>query len=424
MDNEQVLQLDPSEILADSNIRFSLKKDRIEKLAEEIMELGGITTPLWVESLPTPVNGHRYRLTAGNYRKAAVEKLNASGAGLTLPCLVKVTPDATSRLKLQLSENKDRENLSPMDEALAIKQLLDAGMPRVEVCRVFSRSGGKKGSKISPLSNSSLNIRLKFLEFPKAIQNKIHSGELGYTSAYELSIKPKEKWDAILQIAEAARLEQVEREEKDEEKYLAAIKKEEEAAAKVLADKAALEVAKASEVTAQAERESAAARAAELFKAAKAKTEDQASKKAAQEALAAAEADIKAADKAIASAKKQAEALEIKVGKSTATLAEKAKAAKAKLKEKAKKAAPTPEDIKKAAKAADATPDGRVVLKAQDMRAVVHELTLPGNFDKVRAIGAAFDECFNSLITTGQLQKKLAAITGEAVVLKGKKVVE
>src|SRR5207249_5746573 len=55
----------------------------------------------------------------------SVEKLNKEqGAGLTVPAIVRPLADDTLRLKHQLTENMDRENQSPMDQAVAIDKLL------------------------------------------------------------------------------------------------------------------------------------------------------------------------------------------------------------------------------------------------------------------------------------------------------------
>src|SRR5262245_59502204 len=171
-----VLHLDPSEILADDNIRFSLRDGDVERMKASIIERGGVQEPVSVERLDQKQNGHAYRLLKGFIRHAAVTSLNAESAGLTLPALVRTTADATDRLKTQVAENVARASMSPMDTALTIKRRVDSGVSRIDIRQLFARAGTKKGAKVSPVSNAWLNIHLNMLELPKAIQKDIHIG--------------------------------------------------------------------------------------------------------------------------------------------------------------------------------------------------------------------------------------------------------
>jgi len=243
---ENVIQLDPTLIMADENVRFSLKPAQIQRLAEDIEETGGVLTPTEVEELPDAerTDGYQYRMISGHYRMAAVKLLNETkNAGLSLPAFVREQGDATAKLKRQLSENVARENLSPMDMAVSIKRLLTAGVPRLEIRKIFSRPLGKKGVQYQPASNAWVNIVASFLDLPKSIQEKIHDGRIGIAAAYELTRVNPEKRAAVLERAEAVRLAEIEREEKDEEKYLDSQKKVEDAKAK--ADQTAAELAQA-----------------------------------------------------------------------------------------------------------------------------------------------------------------------------------
>lgn len=230
---EEIVYLDPASILADDNSRFSLKKYRVDQLASSIASTGGVQVPIEVEPLEPPQDGFSYRLTAGFYRLAAVDLLNREqGAGLTIPAIIRPLPDPLTRLIHQLTENLERENQSPMDRAVAIKKLLDQGVTRAEVRNLFNAPGGRKGNVIQPLSNSMLNISLRLLELPKAIQQRIHEGMVGIAAAYELGKVPPDKRQAVLDEAEKDRLRQVAREEADEQKYLNAEAKFHETKAK------------------------------------------------------------------------------------------------------------------------------------------------------------------------------------------------
>jgi len=168
--------LDPAKVLADDNTRFTLKPSRVQSLKDSILSQGLILEPVEVEEL-TGDKAHTHRLTSGFYRHAAALSLNAEEKmGIELPCIVRDHLEGAARTTRQLAENMERENQSPMDRAVAIKKLLDQEVPRVEIRKIFSVTGGRKGNQTSPMSNAMLNIYLNMLELPKTIQGKIHGG--------------------------------------------------------------------------------------------------------------------------------------------------------------------------------------------------------------------------------------------------------
>ena len=206
------IELDPSVILADDNTRYSLKDTRIHALAASIKATGGVMVPVEVEPLTPAVNGQKYRLTTGYYRHAAVSLLNKDeGAGLTLPAIIQDC-GPYRRMKRQLAENMERENQSPMDQAIAIKKLLDAGVPKIEVRELFQHRGHK--GKMQPASNSFINISLSFLDLPKDIQREIHSGTVGVADAYRLTKLTPDKQKEVIEEAKAQREKEVEWDEK------------------------------------------------------------------------------------------------------------------------------------------------------------------------------------------------------------------
>lgn len=426
---EGLHQLDPGVILADENSRFGLKRLRIDSLMQSILEQGGVMQPIEVEPIEGAKNGDpQYRLTAGFYRHAAVTELNdKQAAGLSLPAIVKPLGDATMRLKRQLAENMERENQSPMDKAIAIKKLEDAGVTRIEIRKIFSTPGGRKGLTLQPASNSFVNMTLSFLDLPKAIQEKIHDGRVGVAAAYELTKVSPEKRAVVLERAEADRIKEIEREEADEEKYLTSIKKAEEAKKKAEESAEALKKAEADIETAKGEAEELLKSAAEKYKTAKSAKGDEKAK--AEEAFKAAESFAKAAEKKVESLTGTITKLSTASEKATKLAAEKLeslanarKAAKANAANKGK-AAVGAGDVKKAATSEGASTQ-YVSLNATEMRRIVKDLCAPGAFPKVRAIAAAFQECFSGVTTDRQLYTQLATITGEKQQGKGKKAAD
>lgn len=420
---QTIMMLPPEALLADRNSRFGLKKFRIDSLADSIVELGGVQTPLKINPLSeTGPNGETYRIREGHYRHAAAAKLNKSGAGIQLPCIVdEDAADGVDRIKRQLAENLERNDMSPMDIAVAVKELLDLGQAKVDIRQIFSRPGGRKGIAMQPLSNSMLNIYVSFLDFPKAIQDKIHDGRLPISAAMELHDKAwdsdtctldKVKSTRILESAESDRQSEMDAEEKNENKFLESQQKADAAKVKAEEEAKALKVA-----------QELAAKAAEAIKAkidaanvayANANVIPKADKEAkdkAMEAFKAAEKETKAAEKAHADAEALTLKLKEKAEKNATLAAERAKklADARKASERDSKTV-SKEGIKKAA-AKDS--GGVVALTGAQMKKMIAELQLPGPYPKVQRIAAALQRAFDGVTTDSQLVSELGWITGE-----------
>lgn len=412
-ESEQIVNLDPAKVLADDNSRFGLKPTAVSTLMESILEHGGVMEPVEVEPLEKNKEGFTHRLTYGFQRHAAVSRLNMEqNAGLTLPAIVRETEGGAARTRRQIAENNARETMSPMDKAVAIKKLLDSGVEKPEIRRIFASAGGRKGNTVAPMSNAMLNILLNLLDLPKSIQEKIHSGLVGVEAAYMLGKVPADKRTAVMERAEANRLAQIEAEEKDEEKFLNAEKRVEESVTKVA------EAAKQAD-EAKAEIEQAEANLAEKVKARKAvkmavAEKDGPADKDDVERMKAAEADEKAAHKLLKDAKnKLAKALETRskaqetVEEVKAKLEESRKAAK----KKGSKATIGKQDVKKAA-AEEGTKTGYVALNIGDIRQAIKDMSA-GKLDaddRVAAIAQVFKDCFDGKDTEKQTVARLHSL--------------
>lgn len=420
---QTVTMLPPEALLADRNARFGLKKFRVQSLADSIVDLGGVQTALKVTALPEPgPHGETFRIREGHYRHAAVMQLNKSGAGLQLPCIVEETAtEGVDRIKRQLAENLERNDMSPMDMAVAMKELLDLGLAKVDIRQIFSRPGGRKGIAMQPLSNSMLNIYVSFLEFPKDVQNKIHDGRLPVTAAMELYEKA---WDdstgkldtaksaRILESAESDRQDEINKEEKLENNFLTNQQKADAAKAKAedeaKAIKAAEELAAKAAETVKAKIDEANVAYATANAVPKA---DKEAKEKALEAFKAKEKETKAAEKAQAEAEATALKLKEKAAKNAELAAERAKKlADARKEADAKAKTVTKEGIQKAA-AKDS--GGYVALTGPQARKMLTELQLPGPYPKVQRIAAAILRAFDGITTDSQLVSELGWITGE-----------
>jgi len=411
-----LVHLDPSSIVTEGNSRYGLKDYRIESLAADIADKGGVMLPIEVE--PAGKDG-KYSLTSGFYRLAAVERLNRQGAGLLVPAQIVSTASPVDRLKRQLSENMERENQSPMDKATAISKLLDAGVSRMDVRSIFSIPGGRKGLKMQPASNSFLNMTLSFLEFSKPIQEKIHLGLIGVAAAYQLTRVPQDKQDAVLAAAEKEREASITRDEKEEEAFLSKERRGQEAVEKAKGAEKDLELARQSltkaegDHKAKVEAETAAytAKAPLKTKSAPKKTKD-----TLEEAFRSAASDTKAAERAVEVAQKAVTKGEDQIAKTSQT----ADAAKARLKKlqdakdtkdaKGKKAVGSTH-VKKAAQKEGAG-TSYIPPSAKQIRDLFHTLSLPPDC-KVREIGKALHKFGTGEYTDNQLVRSLQGVVGE-----------
>lgn len=137
--------------------RKEFSEEALKDLTESIKK-NGIIQPLVVTP---PVNG-RYELIAGERRLRA-----SKAAGLTKVPVVIREADVESMLELALIENIQREDLNPIEEARAYKDLIESfDYTQEEVADRVSKSR----------SNVANTLRLLFL--PKLIQEDIIVGRL------------------------------------------------------------------------------------------------------------------------------------------------------------------------------------------------------------------------------------------------------
>lgn len=413
---EKLISLTPEQIYVGPNVRFRVKPFRVERLAEQITEANGVNTPIEVSQLSTPIDGKKYQLTTGLHRLEAVTKLNSQGAGLSLPARVVTVASDLERLRRQISENQERENMSPMDKAVAIQALVSAGLSKMDIRKIFAVPGGRKGVKIQPASNSHINMHLSFLDLPKTIQEKIDDGRVPISAAQELVKAAPDDRAAILEKAEALRLKAIEEDEKQDEAFLAAEKKAAEDALaaeeqKKKAEKEALALAEA-KATAESATKVAKEKADEVVAALKDTMKKGLSKEdkaKAKEHYKAVQNELKSAEDASEKALAVAAKLEEKANKAAEKAAERAKAAaerKAKVdaaraEKAAQKAATAPQ---KAVTAADvkAAASGAVPLNASQMRGFVNDLMLPGGHESVRMLGKILSGVFAGTLTDKQ----------------------
>ncbi len=421
-DPRETTMIPVEKILFDKNIRFGLKKGRVESLAEAIINDGGVMQAIEVYPLNdeevSENEGKEFRAVFGHYRGAAVTLANSQGHSFEMPCVIVERAEPLTVFKRQLSENLDREDLSPIDKAVAMKEAFETHkMSRMEVRNLFPTYRSKKGNKVEPASNSHVNMTLSFLTLSKKIQTLIHEGDIGPADAYWLTKQPEEKREAAVETAIANRQKYLATEEADENKFLEEEKKREEADAKAKEAGVALETAEKEVETAISDAKAKADTALKLYQEKMtAKADD---KKKAEEAHKAAEKEAADAQKALV--KKQADLAKKK---------EKADKDKADAQERAKKLQDARANAQKAGGSKKSTEPLKVKASAATevknapnedgipithtaIKKVISDLCLSGPCPKVQAIGKALNECFNGRIKDNELFRRLAVITGE-----------
>ena len=139
-----------------SQPRRDFDKEALEQLADSIREAGVISPILVVE------NGMRYRIVAGERRYRA-----ARLAGLeTVPCIVRSMTNE-QQMEAALIENLQRQDLNPIEEAAAIRSLM-------QECGYTQEQAARKLGKSRPAIANALRL----LNLPKAVTDLVVTGDL------------------------------------------------------------------------------------------------------------------------------------------------------------------------------------------------------------------------------------------------------
>ena len=143
---------------------------RLAELAASI-RAHGVITPVLVSPLPPGPDGPRYRLVAGERRWRAAQMAERAH----IPALVREVTSAQA-LELALIENLHRQDLSPVEEALAYRRLLhDHAYTQQQLGSTLSRS------------QTYISKRLSLLALDPTVVTMLESGELSASAARELA---------------------------------------------------------------------------------------------------------------------------------------------------------------------------------------------------------------------------------------------
>jgi len=137
--------------------RTSIRPEALEQLARSIQE-SGVVQPILVR----PVANGRFQIIAGERRFRAAQKLGLS----TIPAVVRTVADDRV-LEFALVENIQREELTPIEEAQALRRLQD------ELGLTQEALASKVGKDRATVANT-----IRLLRLPAEVREELQRGTL------------------------------------------------------------------------------------------------------------------------------------------------------------------------------------------------------------------------------------------------------
>ncbi len=156
---------------SDQQPRLMLDAARLGELAESI-RANGIIQPILVRR-----TGDTYRIIAGERRWRAAQRAGL----LKVPVVIRDVPEGSERqlLELALVENLQREDLNPVDEALAYQRLADEfGLTQEQIAAAVGKD------------RTSVANYLRLLRLPEEVRGDLASGALSMGHARALLALP------------------------------------------------------------------------------------------------------------------------------------------------------------------------------------------------------------------------------------------
>lgn len=204
-----VVQLALDKILVDESRnlrRFNPDPKSVMELANSI-KANKLINPVLVRVIGEPMTGQEFThiLVAGYQRMKALRYLNDNGykvetvSASELPVEEVTAPVEGEEVKsnvnsahsklLNLKENLERSEISYIDSAFAIKELMESGMTQSDIAKEFKKSG------------AWVSYVVKLLTLRADIQKKIHDGKITWRVARTLpDLTPEEQDEAIAAI--------------------------------------------------------------------------------------------------------------------------------------------------------------------------------------------------------------------------------
>lgn len=170
----------------DFNCRDQLVPEDIKQLAEQIQQMG-LLQPVVVRKLH---NG-QLRLVAGFRRITACGRLKWD----TIPAIIREDLSEIDAAALNLAENIERKNLTPLEEANALHRLVKQGYDSGQIAEKLRRSP------------SWVDSRLDILRLPPPVQREIAAGNINLKQVRYLASLPEQAMYAAVRAIKDRRAE-------------------------------------------------------------------------------------------------------------------------------------------------------------------------------------------------------------------------
>lgn len=152
-------------VISDDFVRTHLKERSILELAESLTDVG------MLQPILVTMEDGQYQLVAGYRRLLAVKETGNS----SIPAII-LSPDVNV-LQVQLVENLQREELNPLDKALAVRRFIQSGN--------FSKvEAGKKLGVPRTTLNEWLNLLEVEEKYQQAVLNNFYGGSSPLTISH------------------------------------------------------------------------------------------------------------------------------------------------------------------------------------------------------------------------------------------------
>lgn len=162
--------------------RRDMAPEALEELAESI-KAQGVMQPIVVRPIDSDSSSQRYEIIAGERRWRATQL-----AGLdSIPVIIKDVPDEAA-IAMALIENIQRENLNPMEEAIALQRLQqEFDLTHAEVAQAVGKS------------RSAVTNLLRLTNLREDVQRLLEHGDLEMGHARALLVLPLEEQSGAAQ---------------------------------------------------------------------------------------------------------------------------------------------------------------------------------------------------------------------------------
>lgn len=149
--------------------RKTFRESELQDLAASIKEKG-VLQPILLRAVSN--RPYNYEIVAGERRYRASKM-----AGLSeIPAVIKKLDDDNA-MEIALIENVQRENLDPVEEAAAYKNLMDkCGYNMSDVCRLIGKS------------ESYIRNIMRLLDLPETVREMVSRGELSASHARTIAV--------------------------------------------------------------------------------------------------------------------------------------------------------------------------------------------------------------------------------------------